>query len=59
MKGYRITHNEKTVSGRVNFIEQCNFHGLKEIKFYGFVTDLFIGQPIKSTVAIFKIKWKS
>lgn len=59
MKGYIITHNEKTVSGRVNFIEQYNFHGLKEIKFYGFITDIFIGQSIKSTVAIFKIKWKS
>ena len=58
MKGYKIEHNENSNTDKPEIIEQCNFHGLQKISFYGWAEDNIESAPIIQTVAIFKIKWK-
>ena len=55
MKGYKISHEEKFVSNKPLFIEQCIYHGNKTICFFGWV---IYPDIVSETVAIFKIKWK-
>lgn len=56
---YTIQHNERIYTDKPAIIEQCNFHGLQKISFYGWAEDDIEYAPIIQTVAIFKIKWKS
>lgn len=55
MKDYKIT--QETRFENITSLTQCNFHGLKEITFYGLYSNLNI--ELSNAVAIWRYKYKT